>query len=166
MKWNEWGFRPPVCTYRLNWARRTSWGWMRWPDDTTLQTQDSKFGPWGLARYLSVTEVPHNNKYLRVSGEETFCFFETWRPEWGSNPWSPTFQAGRFNHCTMALRDWWAALQWSSSMCIYPDIPEAKIATLISEEPAVITASALNHYYRFFQGYDPFAWLFHFLSQI
>ena len=27
MKWNESGFRPPLCTYRLNWARRTSWGW-------------------------------------------------------------------------------------------------------------------------------------------
>ena len=26
-KWNESGFRPPLCTYRLNWARRTSWGW-------------------------------------------------------------------------------------------------------------------------------------------
>ena len=23
-------FRPPLCTYRLNWARRTSWGW--WDD--------------------------------------------------------------------------------------------------------------------------------------
>ena len=29
-------------------------------------------------------------------------FFETWRPEWGSNPRSPTFQAGSFNHCTRA----------------------------------------------------------------
>ena len=27
MKWNEWGFGPPLCTSRLNWARRTSWGW-------------------------------------------------------------------------------------------------------------------------------------------
>ena len=46
MKWNESGFRPPLCTYRLNWARRTSWGW--WDDwhDTVLQTQDSKFEPW------------------------------------------------------------------------------------------------------------------------
>ena len=26
MKWNEWGFRPLLCTYRLNWARKTSWG--------------------------------------------------------------------------------------------------------------------------------------------
>ena len=45
-KRNESGFRPPLCTDRLNWARRTSWGW--WDDwnDTVLQTQDSKFEPW------------------------------------------------------------------------------------------------------------------------
>ena len=46
MKWNESGFRPPLCTYRLNWARRTSWGWWDDWDDTVLQTQDSKFKPW------------------------------------------------------------------------------------------------------------------------
>ena len=46
MKWNESGFRPPLCTYRLNWARRTSWGWWDDWDDTVLQTQDSKFEPW------------------------------------------------------------------------------------------------------------------------
>ena len=46
MKWNESGFRPPMCTYRLNWARRTSWGWWDDWDDTVLQTQDSKFEPW------------------------------------------------------------------------------------------------------------------------
>ena len=46
MKWNESGFRPPLCTYRLNWARRTSWGWWYDWDDTVLQTQDSKFEPW------------------------------------------------------------------------------------------------------------------------
>ena len=45
-QWNKSGFRPPLCTYRLSWARRTSWG--RWDDwgDTVLQTQDSKFEPW------------------------------------------------------------------------------------------------------------------------
>ena len=45
-KWNESGFRPPLCTYRLNWARRTCWGWWDDWDDTVLQTQDSKFDPW------------------------------------------------------------------------------------------------------------------------
>ena len=32
--------------YRLNWARRTSWGWRNDWDDTVLQTQDSKLEPW------------------------------------------------------------------------------------------------------------------------
>ena len=45
-KWNESGFRPPLCTYRVNWARRTPWGWWDDWDDTVLQTQDSKFKPW------------------------------------------------------------------------------------------------------------------------
>ena len=45
-KWNESGFRPPLCTYRLNWARRTSWRWWDDWDDTVLQTQDLKFEPW------------------------------------------------------------------------------------------------------------------------
>ena len=43
---NESGFRPPLCTYRLNWARRTSWGWWDEWDDSFLQTQYSKFEPW------------------------------------------------------------------------------------------------------------------------
>ena len=30
---------------------------------------------WGWARYLSVTEACHNIESLRLSGEETFCFF-------------------------------------------------------------------------------------------
>ena len=46
VKWNESGFRPPLRTYRLSWARRTSWGWWDDWDDTVLQTQDSKFEPW------------------------------------------------------------------------------------------------------------------------
>ena len=47
---------------------------------------------WGRARYLSVTGAPHNSASLRVSGEETFCFFEISRPEWGSNLRSSTFE--------------------------------------------------------------------------
>ena len=33
MKWKECDFRPPLCTYRLNWARRTSWGW--WDENSS-----------------------------------------------------------------------------------------------------------------------------------
>ena len=54
MKWNESGFRPPLCTYRLNWARRTSWGWWDEWDDTVLQTQDSKFEPWRSRRLPTI----------------------------------------------------------------------------------------------------------------
>ena len=46
MKWNESGFRPPLCTYRLNWVRRTSWGWWDEWEDIALQTQNSN--PGGL----------------------------------------------------------------------------------------------------------------------
>ena len=45
VKWNESGFRPLLCTYRLNWARRTARGWRDEWDDTALQTQDSKYKP-------------------------------------------------------------------------------------------------------------------------
>ena len=27
MELNEWGFRPPSCTYRLSYARSTACGW-------------------------------------------------------------------------------------------------------------------------------------------
>ena len=80
VKWNESGLRPPLCTYRLNWARRTSWGWWDDWDDTVLQTQDSKFEPWrswGRARYLSVTEAPHNTNFHTWMGKKQICFFQT-----------------------------------------------------------------------------------------
>ena len=41
---NELGFRPPLCTYRLKWAREPPEdGEM---NDTALQTQDLKFELW------------------------------------------------------------------------------------------------------------------------
>ena len=75
------GVWPPLCTYRLNWVRRTSWGWR---DDTALHTQDSKFEPWRS----EVELVTYIIEFLRVSGEETFFSFKL---EWDSNPRSPTF---------------------------------------------------------------------------
>ena len=90
MKWNESGFRPPLCTYRLNWARRTSWGlWDDW-GDTVLQTQDLKFEPWR-------SEAEHATSRSRslpthVDGEETFCVsFKPPRP--GTEPRTLTWKA-------------------------------------------------------------------------
>ena len=55
---------------------------------------------WGWARYLSVTETHRNIESLRMSGVETFGFFETWIPELGTNPRSPAFRECSSNHCT------------------------------------------------------------------
>ena len=78
--------RPPFYSYTLNW---TSWGLLDEWADTALQTHAGfeirALAFWCRARYLSVTEAPHNIESLQVSEEETFCFFETWRPEWGLN---------------------------------------------------------------------------------
>ena len=80
VKWNESGFRPPLCTYRLNWARRTSWGWWDDWDDTVLQTQDSKFEPWRSEAEHATSRsrrLPTILTFTRGWGRNIFCFFET-----------------------------------------------------------------------------------------
>ena len=61
-KWNESDFRPLLCTYRLHWDGRASWGWwVEWghcPPDTGFKIQTLEV--WGRTCYLSVTEAPHN----------------------------------------------------------------------------------------------------------
>ena len=39
----------------------------------------SKLSPavWGRARYLSVTEAPHNTNFHTWMGKKQFCFFQT-----------------------------------------------------------------------------------------
>ena len=90
-KWNESGFRPPLCTYRLNWARRTSWGWWDDWDDTVLQTQDSKFEPWRSEAEHATSRsrrLPAILTFTRGWGRNNFCFFQTaetgnWTPDSG-----------------------------------------------------------------------------------
>ena len=80
MKWNESGFRPPLCTYRLNWARRTSWGWWDDWDGTVLQTQDSKFEPWRSQVEHATSRsrrLPAILTFTRGWGINIFCFFQT-----------------------------------------------------------------------------------------
>ena len=79
-KWNESGFRPPLCTYRLSWARRTSWGlWDDW-DDTVLQTQDSKSEPWRSEAEHATSRSRRLATILTFTrgwGRNIFCFFQT-----------------------------------------------------------------------------------------
>ena len=84
---NESGFRPPLCTYRLNWARRTSWGWWDDWDDTVLQTQDSKFEPWrSEAEYATSRSqrLPTILTFTRGCGRNNFVSFKPPRP--GTEP--------------------------------------------------------------------------------
>ena len=94
-----------LCKYRLNWARITSWGWWDEWDATSLQTQDSKFEPWRFEAEHATYRSQRLPTVLNLSERgKTVCFFETWRPESGSNPRSSTLQTGRCNHCTRAPR--------------------------------------------------------------
>ena len=87
MKWNESGFRPPLCTHRLNWARRTSWGWWDDWDDTVLQTQDSKFEPWRSEAEHATSRsrrLPTILTFTRGWGRNNFVSFKPPRP--GTEP--------------------------------------------------------------------------------
>ena len=80
IKWNESDFRPALCTYRLNWARRTSWGWWDDWDDTVLQTQDSKFELWQSEAEHATSRsrrLPTILTFTRGWGRNIFCFFQT-----------------------------------------------------------------------------------------
>ena len=87
MKWNESGFRPLLCTYRLNWARRTSWGWWDDWDDTVLQTQDSKFELWRSEAEHATSRsrrLPTILTFTRWWGRNIFVSFKPPRP--GTEP--------------------------------------------------------------------------------
>ena len=83
-KWSESGLRPPLCTYRLNWARRTSWGWWDDWDDTVLQTQDSKFELWRSEAEHATSRsrrLPTILTFTREWGRNIFVSFKPPRPE-------------------------------------------------------------------------------------
>ena len=99
IKWNESGFRPPLCTYRLNWARRTSWGWWDDWDDTVLQTQDSKFEPWGSEAEHATSRsrrLPTILSFTRGWGRNIFCLFQT--AETGDRTPNPGMKGSGANH--------------------------------------------------------------------
>ena len=77
-KWNDSGFRPLLCTYRLSWARRTSRGWWDEWDDTALLRNSS---PGGLRPSTLLLGHGGSPQYwvLRVDGEETFWFLSNHR---------------------------------------------------------------------------------------
>ena len=81
---NESGFRPPSCTYRLNWARRTTWGWWDEWDDTVLQTQDSKLRSEAEHATSRSRRLPTILTFTRGWGRHIFVSFKPPRP--GTEP--------------------------------------------------------------------------------
>ena len=65
--------------------------WMRWhfPPDTGFEIR--ALAVWGRARYLSVTEAPHNTEFYTWMGKKHFCFFQT--AETGSRTRTPAWKA-------------------------------------------------------------------------
>ena len=68
-------------------------------------TSDTRFKTralvvWARARYLSITEAVRNIESLRVSGEETFCFFSLKNGVQTRD--IQRSKAGNFTHCTRA----------------------------------------------------------------
>ena len=105
-KWNESGFRPPLCTYRLNWARRTSWGWWDDWDDTVLQTQDSKFEPWRSEAEHATSRsrrLPTILTFTRGWGRNN-CFFQT--AETGNRTPDSGVKGSGANHYPRAPAPW------------------------------------------------------------
>ena len=103
-KWNESGFRPPLCTYRLNWARRTSWGCRNDWDDTVFQTQDSKFEPWRSEAEHATSRsrrLPAILTFTRGWGRNIFCFFQT--AETGNRTPNSGVKGSGANHYPRAL---------------------------------------------------------------
>ena len=104
MKWNEWAFKPSLCTYWLNWTKRTSWGWWDEWGDTAFRTLESKVKPW---RYKA------EHATSRSQRPPTILNLYEWvgnkhlggQIELGSSSRSSTSQAGSFSHYTGAPRN-------------------------------------------------------------
>ena len=106
LKWNESGFRPRLCTYRLNWARRTSCGWWDDWDDTVLQTQDSKFEPWRSEAEHATSRsrrLPTILTFTRGWGRNNFVSFKPPRP--GTEPRTLAWKAAVLTTTLMCVCD-------------------------------------------------------------
>ena len=96
-----------LCTYRLNWARGTCWGWWYEWDDTVLQIQDSKLKPRRSEAECATSRswrLPTKLIVYEWAGKK-LLFLETWIPKrgGGADPRSPTFQTGSFNQGPVLL---------------------------------------------------------------
>ena len=100
--------------------------WLRWhcPPDTGFEIR--ALSVWGRARYLSVTEAPHNTNFHTWMGKKQFCFFQT--AETGNRTPDSGVKGSGANHYPRAPAPW-----HTSNTCTWSDNTPQKIQTLRSE---------------------------------
>ena len=88
--------------------------WMRWhcPPDTGFEIR--ALAVWGRARYLSVTEAPHNTDFHTWMGKKYFCFFET--AETGNRTPNSGVKGSGANHYPRAPAP---AVQWNRTAPVF-----------------------------------------------
>ena len=118
---------PPLCTYRLNWARRTSWGWRDDWDDTVLQTQYSKFEPWRSEAEHATSRsrrLPTILTFRRGWGRNIFVSFKPPRP--GTEPQTLAWKAAMLTttlgppphpYSLRLLTGWDKTVKWLLDCC-------------------------------------------------
>ena len=150
-KWNESCFRPPLCTYRLNWARRTSWGLRDDWDDPDTGFKTRALAVWGRARYLSATEAPHNTDVHTWMGKKHFCFFQTAETE-NRNPNSGVKGSGA-NHYPRAPAPFhWCFIDWLPAAYSGSSVQQrCQCSSRISED--ITSAVSLQCRYRCWSWY-------------
>ena len=135
-KWNESGFRPPLCTYRLTWARRTSWGWWDDWDDTVLQTQDSKFEPWRSEAEHATSRsrrLPTILTFTRGWGRNSFVSFKPPRP--GTEPRTLAWKAAVLTTTLGPPPNWSRRSSWAIRSLWY-----IKTCTRIRDQERILAA--------------------------
>ena len=73
---------------------------MRWHCSPDTGFKIRALAVWGQARYLSVTEAPHNTDFHTRMGKKHFCFFET--AETGNQTPNSGVKGSGVNHYTRA----------------------------------------------------------------
>ena len=82
--------------------------WLRWhcPPDTGFEIR--ALAVWGRARYLSVTETPHNIDFHTWMGKKHFCFFQT--AETGNRTPNSGVKGSGANHYLRAPAHSWESI--------------------------------------------------------
>ena len=77
---------------------------MRWHSLPDTGFEIWALAVWGRARYLSVTEAPHNTEFYTGMGKKPFCFFQT--AETGNRTLNSSVKGSGANHYPRAPARW------------------------------------------------------------